>query len=1018
MTMRTDEPHAPEVDSPNGVDRRQFLKVLGVSGAGAAALTGCSTDRITKLVPYMIQSEQQVPGIPTIYASTCAECSSGCGLRVTTREGRAIKLEGNPDNPINAGTLCSRGQAGLQALYNPDRIGAPLARNAAGGFDEITWDDAIARLAAKLSTANGRVAAINGSGPSTFTTLLDDMMTSLGGRAVSWQAFARDAESRANERTFGRSDLPHYDFGAAQYIVSFGADFLETWGTAVEQQRGFAAAHGFHDGTMAKHVYVGPRMNLTGANADDWFDVPAGTEAPVALCLARAAAEKNGSPLASELAAHTAAAAAAATGLPEERIAALAEAFAAAGPSLAVAGGIAAQHRGAIDLCHAVNLANAAAGNLGRTVVFGTGPAAAGGYAAAQEVFGAMGRGELAVVLVHDANPLYALPQAGGFADAFGKVAFKVSTANVLDETAMASDLVLPDLHALERWDDRQPRAGVHGLMQPVMEPVKPGRHTGDVLLAVAKAVGGALAGFSAPDFESHLRGVWSGIATTAGATDAEAYWRESLQHGGRYQAATVDDAAVVAGVTAPAPTLPTFDGDGEFTFLPYPSSMYHDGRGANKPWLLENPDPVTKITWQSWVELHPDTARRVDVREGEIVVLTSPHGAIRAQVYVYPGIRPDTVAMPLGLGHTAYGRYAAGRGVNALDLLGATDGQGFLPYVATRVSITKTHDYRQVAKTEGTTRQLGRGIIEAMPLVHAAAGMTPEQSMTAAGHPPHEVNTEAEREAIDGWYEAQTARTKLGDYARDELPKWGMAVDLSRCTGCSACVTACYAENNIATVGEEQIFRGREMSWMRIERYWEGGEDGEPLEARFAPVMCQHCDNAPCEPVCPVYASYHTADGLNGQVYNRCVGTRYCSNNCPFKVRYFNWLKYNESAWPEPLNLQLNPEVTTRARGVMEKCTFCVQRIRAAQHVARLDDRALRDGDVVTACQQACPSGAIAFGNVKDPEATVVKWKRDPRGYTMLEETNVMPAVTYLAKVRAVAPVDHGAPAAAGEAH
>ena len=239
----------------------------------------------------------------------------------------------------------------------------------------------------------------------------------------------------------------------------------------------------------------------------------------------------------------------------------------------------------------------------------------------------------------------------------------------------------------------------------------------------------------------------------------------------------------------------------------------------------------------------------------------------------------------------------------------------------------------------------------------------------------------------------------------------WGMAVDLSRCTGCSACVTACYAENNIAWVGEEQVLRGREMSWMRIERYWEGGSDGEPIEARFVPMMCQHCDNAPCEPVCPVYAAYHTPDGLNGQVYNRCVGTRYCANNCPYKVRYFNWLAYNRKAFPEPLNLQLNPDVTVRARGVMEKCTFCVQRIRGAQHVARLEDRPLKDGDMVTACQQTCPSRAITLRRPERPgERACRKVKQDPRGYHILEELNVRPAVTYLTKVLRSEPVAHAA--------
>lgn len=1001
-----------EQQEAQGVDRRQFLKVLGVTGAGTAALTGCSTDRVAKLVPYMVQSEQQVPGVATTYASTCTECASGCGVHVITREARAIKLEGNPEHPVNQGALCARGQAGLQGLYNPDRLGAPLARNAAGGFDEITWDDAIARLAERLGQANGRVAAINGYGPSTFTSLLEGMVGGLGGTAVRWQAFAREAESRANQRTFGRDDLPAYDFGAARYIVSFGADFLETWGATMEQSRGFAASHGFNNGEMAKHVYVGPRMNLTGANADEWLDVAAGTEVFVALLLARAAAEANGSPLAGELARWTPEEVSGRTGIPAERLAAIASEFAAAGPSLAVAGGIAAQHRGATELCHAVNLANVAAGNLGRTVKFGAGSLPTGGYAAVRELFAGMGSGAFDVVLVHEANPLYALPKSGGYAESFAKVGFKVSTANVLDETAAACDLILPNLHGLERWDDLFARPGARSLLQPVMTPVRPGRHTGDVLLQVAKAMGGSTAeAFAEASFEARLQAAWQ----VGAPEDFDGFWRAALARGGVYVEPPVQQPALVAGATALDPAVPTLDGEAEFTLLPYPSIMYHDGRGANKPWLLENPDPMTKITWQSWAELHPETAARLDVREGEIIELTTPHGSVQAQVYVYPGVRRDTIAMPLGLGHTEYGRYAKGRGVNPLDLLGAADGQGFLPYVATTVAVAKTPGYRKVAKTEGNPRQLGRGIIEQMPLAFAAQGMTPEQAYKAAGGEPHEINTPRELEAIDGWYEAQKERWKLGNYADDATPKWGMAVDLSRCTGCSACVTACYAENNIPVVGEDQVFKGREMSWMRIERYWEGGEDAEhPIEARFAPIMCQHCDNAPCEPVCPVYAAYHTPDGLNGQVYNRCVGTRYCSNNCPFKVRYYNWLKYNETAWPEPLHLQLNPEVTVRARGVMEKCTFCVQRIRGAQHAARLEDRPLRDGDVVPACVQACPSQAMAFGNVKDPEAEIVRWASDPRGYTMLELINVRPQVTYLAKVVAQEPVmkatdDHG---------
>jgi molybdopterin-containing oxidoreductase family iron-sulfur binding subunit len=426
---------------------------------------------------------------------------------------------------------------------------------------------------------------------------------------------------------------------------------------------------------------------------------------------------------------------------------------------------------------------------------------------------------------------------------------------------------------------------------------------------------------------------------------------------------------------------------------------MYHDGRGANRPWLLENPDPVTKITWQSWVEVHPDTAARIDVRNGEIVRLRSPHGMIEAPVYVYPGIRPDVLAAPLGLGHTAFGEYAPGRGVNPLDLVAAEDDRGFLPYLSTRVSLERTSQYKKLAKTEGTPRQLGRHITETMALSSAARGLSLEEVYLESGGTHHELNTEREVEAIAGFDEAQRDARKLGAYGQ-EHPLWGMAIDLSRCTGCSACVTACYAENNIPFVGEAEVLRGREMSWMRIERYFEGGEAGRPLEARVIPVLCQHCDNAPCESVCPVYAAYHTADGLNGQVYNRCVGTRYCANNCPYKVRYFNWFAYAKSAFKEPLNLQLNPDVTVRARGVMEKCTFCVQRIRGAQNHARLEDRPVADGEVMPACAQACASRAITFGNMKDPASRVSAAMKDPRGYHLLEDLNTRPAVTYLARV------------------
>jgi anaerobic selenocysteine-containing dehydrogenase/Fe-S-cluster-containing dehydrogenase component len=1009
-------------------DRRKFLTVLGATGGGALALSGCSTSRVEKLIPYLVQSEDQVPGVPTYYASTCTECASACGVHVKTREGRAIKLEGNPEHPLNRGKLCARGQASLQGLYNPGRVKGPMLRTG-GTLKAITWDEAITRLASEVQKAGSRLAAISGAGRGTFSDLLAEWVGAAGGRVTRYEPFDHEPMRLANQQVFGTDQLPAHDFGKAKYIVSFGADFLDTWLSPMENQRGFAESHGFANGRMSKHVYFGPRMSLTGLNADEWHPIVPGTEAVLALAMANVLAGANGNAgtLGGALAAYTPEVAARETGLPAATIIRLAHEFAAARPSLAVAGGVAAQHRNAVEVCVAVNVLNAVAGNIGETVLFGADLPAADGYQGMAGLMAAMDAGQVGLLLVHEANPAFTLPRSTGFVDRMKKVPFKVSTSHFHDETTALCDLLIPNLHAFERWDDARPAAGVYSLMQPVMEPVfatmgvvpkathtgmagtwtdapaTVGVSTGDVLLRTAQKVGGAFAPLTAPTFEAYLKTAWQGLAADhGGAADFDAFWRQALARGGVFAERPASAApALAAGLTSLSYTKPALEGNGEFVFLPYPHSFLYDGRGANRPWLLENPDPVTKITWDSWVEVSPSVARALDVERGEMIRLVSPHGSIEAPVWIYEGLRDGVIAMPIGFGHTDFGQYATGHGANALDLLGAPGSSPFVPYLSTRVKVEKLNTWKAVATTEGTPRQLGRGIAEAMPLAAAVKGLTVRESyLDASGKPEGEAHTATEVAAIRGWRQDQIEMRKLGDYAVAQ-PSWGMSIDLAKCTGCSACVTACYAENNIPTVGYDEVLRGREMSWMRIERYWEGGGDTEqPLQARFVPMLCQHCENAPCEPVCPVYAAYHTADGLNGQVYNRCVGTRYCSNNCPYKVRYFNWYKYNETAFPEPLNLQLNPDVTVRARGVMEKCTMCVQRIRRAQHEARLEDRTLRDGEFTTACAQSCPSDAIVFGDMRNPESRVARIRQDPRGYHILEEVNTRPAITYLARV------------------
>src|ERR687898_864845 len=501
-------------ESTPTIDRRRFLTVLGASSGGALALSGCSTDRVEKLVPYLVQAEDQVPGVSTWYASSCTECSTGCGLHVRTREGRAVKLEGNPEHPVNQGRLCSRGQAALQGLYNPGRLKGPMARGPNGQFQEITWDDAIARFSDKLAAAGNKVAVISGAGRGTFSDLLSEWVRALGGQIARYEPFASEPARAANRQVFGIDQVAAHDFGRAKYIVAFGADFLDTGLASIEHQRGFAQSHGFADRQVAPFVYIAPRMNLTGLNADRWHAVKPGSEAALALAMANVLAGQGGNPtLQGALAAFTPEMAATETGLPAATIQQLARDFGAARPSLAIAGGTGTQHAGATEVAAAVNILNYVAGNIGQTISFGADLDTGEGYGALQQLLAAFDGGQVSVALVHDANPAYALPKSSAFAAKFQKAGFKVSTSMYLDETAALCDLILPQHHALERWDDLRPRAGVNSLMQPVMEPVFNTLSAGDVLLRVARKMGGALARFTAPTYKDHLQSRWQALA-------------------------------------------------------------------------------------------------------------------------------------------------------------------------------------------------------------------------------------------------------------------------------------------------------------------------------------------------------------------------------------------------------------------------------------------------------------------------------------------------------------------------
>jgi anaerobic selenocysteine-containing dehydrogenase/Fe-S-cluster-containing dehydrogenase component len=1007
----------------DAINRRRFLKVLGVTGAGAAAVSACGIgpEPTEKLIPYLVQPEDQIPGTATYYATTCRECAAGCGMQVRIREGRAVKIEGNPESPINRGRLCARGQAALQGLYNPDRIPHPMVRNASGTLEAIDWDGAIERLRAKVSESRGKgIVFITGAEVSSFGDLVDEWLRQIGGRRLSYEAFNFDALRAGNRLTFGTPSLPSYDFANAKYVLSFGADFLDTWISPVEFQNGFTEAHAFEGGraaSMAKFVYVGPRLSLTGMNADEWVAARPGTEGTLALAMAQvivarhlARGPADASRLVGLLSGYAPSAVADAIGIEQNTIVRLAREFAASGGGLAVAGGMATQDANGAATVAAVNILNYVAGAVGSLVKFGADPAvgSANSFADFTTLTSDMAHGRIALLMVHGANPAHSLP--GAFQQALGKVAYKVSFSSYMDETAAACDLILPDHHPLEQWADSRPRAGITALQQPVVQPVFDTRQTGDVVLRLAGRSG---------TFKDYVQGKWQALqprgprrAPAAGAAPDQFVF-DALTKGGVYGEAPARAVRLATDLSAVAPSLAGEEtGPEDQTVVVFPHAVLHDGRGANKPWLQELPDPVSKIAWHSWVEVHPDTAAKWGVSTGDFLLLKSPFGAQKFPAWLTRSIRPDVLAVPTGQGHTAYGRYAQDRSANAFELLGPeVNGYGGRTFVV-RASATKTGEHRRIVTTEGSPRERGRGTVEVLGVARARS--------LRAGQAPfhHEETPEYAKEAVEWWADRQYEKTELGDY-RGEQPRWGLAIDLSKCTGCSACVTACYAENNIATVGEDLMQRGREMAWLRLERYWLTDAHGEPQGAVNSPMLCQQCGNAPCEPVCPVFAAYHTPDGLNGQVYNRCVGTRYCSNNCPYKVRYFNWYNFAErdgqfEAWPEPLSMLLNPDVTVREKGVMEKCTFCVQRIRGAQNRARLENRTVRDGDIVTACQQTCPSDAIVFGDLNDRRSRVSQLAGDPRGYHVLAGLNTKPAITYLARVVAqetagAGPANHG---------
>ena len=967
------------------MSRRTFLWLTG--GSSIALATNPPRKLVNKLIPKVIPPENIRPGEWELFATTCRECPAGCGMHLWHRDGRVTKAEGNPAHPLNQGGLCPRGQSALQGLYDPDRVQQVLYRAKGREARQHSWEEAFRSLAARLS-AGGRVAVLS----SLQTGALAEVMTRFAGafgsdRVLFYEAFNYEPLRAAHQQLFRLPIIPAYHLDRSDFILSFAADFLETWISPVSFAAQFAKMHAYQGGsTMNRMVYVGPRLSMTAANADTFIQVPPGQERMVGASMLKIILERGWQK--SDLSSARQAidtligGAAPVPGVSEETLVRLARSFSPARGGLALAGPVAATGPVATDTALCAALLNLAAGGLGQTVDFSR-PHALSQTAPEAELerfFASLGPNDL--LFVHDTNPVYSRFKAAAQLSRAGTVVY---LGTLLDETAQLAHWFLPIDSPLESWGDYEPEAGIRGLMQPTMSRLYDTRAAGDVFLELARRAGRPLSrgapGEPAADFAGWLRQRWNVPGGESGGEQGqETSWNKALRNGGVWETARPGPAgaAVPSGLASLSftPRESRAAKADQVELWPWPSIMTFDGRVANRGWLQEAPDPVTFLVWGNWIDLHPRKAAALRIEEGDLAELSTAAGSLRAPVRITEEVSEQLAAIALGHGHLALGETARGVGANAFALLGAPqDGSMFASCRIRRVSGGATE---LLTRTAPSREQSDRGIVQWIPLSRLAAMKPGEGEQLALPLP-------------EGYRFGRDLYPKR-DYKKH---RWAMVIDLQRCIGCGACAVACYAENNIAINGKEQLGRGRELAWLRVAPY---RKPGSALRYSWLPLLCQQCDAAPCEPVCPVFASAHNEEGLNAQIYNRCIGTRYCSNNCPYKVRRFNWVNIR---WRKPLDLQLNPEVTVRTRGVMEKCTFCVQRIRQAEYRAKRERREIRDGEIQPACAQSCPTRVYTFGDLLDPDAEVTKLTRsDPRRYHLLEELNTKPAVTFLRRI------------------
>jgi len=968
------------------VGRRSFMKLMSASMA-LAGVTACTVQPTEMIVPYVRQPEEEIPGKPLFFATAMSLGGVASGVLVESHEGRPTKIEGNPDHPASQGATDLFTQGSVLTLYDPDRSQAITQTG------EIRpWSAVIAAIRGGLSAQSAskgaglRILTETVNSPSLAAQIQQVLQSQPSAKWIQWEPMPRD-NARAGARTaFGEYLEPVYDLSKADVILSLEADFLASEGASnLRYARQFAGRRKVDESAdnLNRLYVVESNHSVTGGRADNRLPIKSSQVEAFARAVARhvgVAGMTGTAPAGSEAFAD-----AVAKDLTAHR-----------GRAVVMAGD--SQPPAVHAIAHALN---AALGAAGATVSYLPTPEIVPSeqHGALRELVTDIAAGRVQMlVIIGEANPVMSAPADFKFAEAMNKVALRVHSGLFFDETATLSHWHVPSTHYLEAWSDARSFDGTVSIVQPLIQPLYGGKSAHELVATLsdrperngydvvreywsASAVAGRSGETSPKPAVAAVAGVGgqapSGTAPAAVAATApaplaatfELKWRKWLHDGFIAGTAFAPLVVVVAPDVATRITASAAIDGVEINFRR--DETIYDGRFANNGWLQELPKPVTKLTWDNAALVSPSTAEANQLQTGDVIAIQHDGRTLNVPVWITPGHAKDAITISVGYGRTKAGRVGNGTGFNSYALRGSTS-----PWHGA-ATIAKTGETYQLVGTQDHWSIEGRNIVRSATLEDFKAKPAFAKGM--------------EHLQLDKRISLYADKEYKGD-------QWGMAIDMNACTGCSACIIACVAENNIPVVGKLQVSKNREMHWLRIDRYFAGNLDTP--DTYYQPMPCQQCENAPCEVVCPVAATVHSDEGLNDMVYNRCVGTRYCSNNCPWKVRRFNFLLFQDWNTPQ-FKLQRNPDVTVRSRGIMEKCTYCVQRINAARIQAKREDRSIRDGEIVTACQAVCPTEAIVFGNINDPNSKVAKLKASPRNYATLEDLNTRPRTTYLAAVR-----------------